>query len=263
MLTPLAVDPEPPVPVHLRPVAERRRDGATPRPASAASRGSRSRPAPPPRRPSTRSGSSGSRSSSSATSTTLFAGMVIEEAGAVPGHPQRRPHRRGGRRPTTSSKRSRWSCGGAGSTEAVRLEVADAISDEMLDLLVRELDLDENDVRAIGRRSTCAACGSCTHSTGPTSRTGRGRPSCRARIAKGIETDRPIVSVMRDRAIHGAPPVRELHHIDRGVHRAGGRRPAGAVDQDDAVPRRRRQPDHAQPDPRRRSGACRWRCSSS
>ncbi len=51
-----------------------------------------------------------------------------------------------------------------------------------------------------------------------------------------------------------SPPLRELLHVDRGVHRAGGGRSAGAVDQDDAVPRRRRQPDHPGAHPRCRAG---------
>ena len=61
--------------------------------------------------------------------------------------------------------------------KAVRLEVSEAMSDEMLDLLVRELELTRPTSTAAGRRSTSASSGSCTASTGPTSRTGRGRRS--------------------------------------------------------------------------------------
>ena len=50
------------------------------------------------------------------------------------------------RRPTTCSRRSRWSCAAAGSTAPSASRSHDAISDEMLELLVRELDLHPNDV---------------------------------------------------------------------------------------------------------------------
>ena len=74
----------------------------------------------------------------------------------------------------------------------VRLEVAASISDHVLDLLVRELDMDDQDVHAGARAcSTCPRCGrSTTRPTGPTSRTGRscrrptrGSPRARCRAA--------------------------------------------------------------------------------
>ena len=60
--------------------------------------------------------------------------------------------------------------------KAVRLEVADDISDELLDLLVRELELDaRTSSRPPGADRPQLSCCSCTGSTAPTSRTSRGR----------------------------------------------------------------------------------------
>ena len=52
---------------------------------------------------------------------------------------------------------------------AVRLEISAGITDEVRELLQRELDLGDDDTYRLRRaRSTSAACGRCTPSTGPT-----------------------------------------------------------------------------------------------
>ena len=136
---------------------------------------------------------------------------------------------------------------------AVRLEVDDAISDEMLDLLVRELDLHPNDVYRLRGTIDFSFLWQLHALDRPDLKDRPWPPITAGRIASGLEAERPIFSVMRDRAILVHHPYESFTTPHRGVHRAGRRRPAGAVDQDDAVPRRRRQPDHPSADPRRRA----------
>ena len=84
---------------------------------------------------------------------------------------------------------------------AVRLEVADSMSDDMLELLVRELDLSADDVYRI-RAPIDLRCLWQLHATDrPDLKDRPWPPMVPGRIAKGIESERPIVSVMRDRAI--------------------------------------------------------------
>ena len=88
--------------------------------------------------------------------------------------------------PTSRSTRTatrtccrRWSGSwpGAGSARPVRLEVADSMTDDVLDLLVRELDVDERDVlRVPGLLDLSSLWAAVRAWTGPTSRT---RRSCR------------------------------------------------------------------------------------
>ena len=77
-------------------------------------------------------------------------------------------------------------------------------------------------------------------------------PVTAGRIVAADEAERHLLGHPRPGAA-GAPPVRELRQQHRGVHRSGRRRPTVQSHQDDAVPRRRRQPDLAQPDPGRRA----------
>jgi polyphosphate kinase len=84
---------------------------------------------------------------------------------------------------------------------AVRLEVADTMSDEMLDLLVRELEMHENDVYRV-RAPLDLRCLWQLHALDrPDLKDRPWPPVVPGRIAKGVESERPIVSVMRDRAI--------------------------------------------------------------
>ena len=137
--------------------------------------------------------------------------------------------------------------------KAIRLEVADDISDELLDLLVRELELDLRNVSLHRSPIDLSFLWQLL---------GLDRPDLKDEPWPPVTAGRLLVRRGRrplDLRRHPppgaarAPPVRELHEQRRAVHRAGRRRPPGAVDQDDAVPRRRRQRDHPQPDPGRRA----------
>ena len=121
---------------------------------------------------------------------------------------------------------------------AVRLEAQAGMSAEMVELLVRELDLEPADVsfHATHARPDLPVAA------------GRARPSRAEGHAVAAGHRRPHRRRRRGRAQHllghprttaaGAPPVRELRQQHRELHRPGGRRPQGAVDQDDDVPRR-------------------------
>ncbi len=136
---------------------------------------------------------------------------------------------------------------------AVRLEVQDTMSAEMLELLVRELELDDADVSR-HRGLIDLTCLWQLHGARPPRAEGPAVAAGHRRAGRHGRGGRPQLLLGRARAgADRAPPVRELRQQRRAVHRRGRRRPAGAVDQDDDVPRRRRQPDRAQPDPRRRA----------
>ena len=84
---------------------------------------------------------------------------------------------------------------------AVRLEVSDTISDQMLDLLVRELEVTPADVYRL-RGPIDLGCLWQLHGVDRPDLKDRAWPPITAgRIALAEEADRPLVSVMRDRAI--------------------------------------------------------------
>ncbi len=84
---------------------------------------------------------------------------------------------------------------------AVRLEVADSMSDEMLELLVRELDLHPNDVYRLRGPIDLGFLWQLHALDRPDLKDRPWPPITPGRIAVGLEAERPIVSVMRDRAI--------------------------------------------------------------
>jgi polyphosphate kinase len=84
---------------------------------------------------------------------------------------------------------------------AVRLEVADSMSDEMLDLLVRELDLHPNDVYRLRGPINLDFLWQLHAVDRPDLKDRPWPPITPGRISVGLEAERPIVSVMRDRAI--------------------------------------------------------------
>ena len=136
---------------------------------------------------------------------------------------------------------------------AVRVEVQAGISEEMLELLLRELDLGPTDVTA-HRAPLDLTCLWQLHAL---DRAGAQGPAVAAgdrRADRRSGGSRPQHLLGHPRApADGASSVRELRQQHRVVHRPGRRRPACAEHQDDAVSSRRRQPDRAQPDPRRRA----------
>ncbi len=136
---------------------------------------------------------------------------------------------------------------------AVRLEVAESISDEMLDLLVRELEVHPADVYRLRGPIDLGFLWQVHGLDRPDLKDRPWPPITAGRIALAEEADRPLfVGDARPGDLR-PPPVRELHDEHRGLHRPGRRRPPRAEHQDDAVPGRRRQPDHPQPDPGRRA----------
>src|SRR5690606_3962011 len=85
--------------------------------------------------------------------------------------------------------------------KATRLEVADAISDELLDLLVRELELDQRNVSR-HRALIDQSCLWQLHDVDRPDLKDRPWPPLTAgRLFVAEETDRSIFSVMRDRGI--------------------------------------------------------------
>ncbi len=84
---------------------------------------------------------------------------------------------------------------------AVRLEVADSISDEMLDLLVRELALHPADVYRLRGPLDLGFLWQLLATERPDLKDRPWPPVTPGRIATGIEAGRPIMAVMRDRAI--------------------------------------------------------------
>ena len=143
---------------------------------------------------------------------TLFAGMVDRGGRRRSASPATPTSRSRTRRPTTCSRRSRWSCAGAGSTSAVRLEVADTMSDEMLELLVRELELaPRRRVPPAAARSTSSCLWQLHALDRPDLKDRPWPPVTAGRIAVAEEADRPIVLGDPRPGDHGPPPVRELH----------------------------------------------------
>ena len=128
----------------------------------------------------------------------LFAGMIIDEAAVF------RVTRNADltveeEKPTTCSKRSRWSCA-AGASNAVRLEIADTASGAMLDLLVREPSCTPRRVPLLDADRLRAVLGA------PAPRSPRPQGSAVDTDHAGahrhrLEAERSIFSVMLDRAI--------------------------------------------------------------
>ncbi len=85
--------------------------------------------------------------------------------------------------------------------KAVRLEVSESMSDEMLDLLVSELELTRPDVYRCRAPIDLGYLWQLHGVDRPDLKDRAWPPVTAGRIATAEETDRPLVSVMRDRAI--------------------------------------------------------------
>jgi polyphosphate kinase len=84
---------------------------------------------------------------------------------------------------------------------AVRLEIDDSMSDAMLDLLIRELDVVASDVYRLRGPINLRFLWQLHGLDRPDLKDRPWPPITPGRIAVGLEAERPIVSVMRDRAI--------------------------------------------------------------
>ena len=123
--------------------------------------------------------------------------------------------------------------------KAVRLEVSHDIGAEVLELLVRELDLTMDDVTFHRSPLDLSCLWQLLELERPDLKD-EPWPAVTAGPDHGGRGERsPDLRRGSPPCTDGAPSVRELHHQRRGVHLAGRRRPQGPVDQDDAVPRRR------------------------
>ena len=117
----------------------------------------------------------------------------------------------------------------------VRLEVGEDISDDMLSLLLRELEVAQEDVVVV-RALLDAVVPVAALRGGPQGTQG---PAVRARHPPRVRRARDAQERVRHAARGrraGAPPVRLLLHQRAALHRAGRGRPEGAGDQADPVP---------------------------
>ena len=137
----------------------------------------------------------------------------------------------------------------------VRLEVEDDIDPKMLELLVSELDISERGgLQASGPAGPARTVLARRHRPGRAevpgvpavhpSASGRGGDRAAGRHVRRPEAARRAA----------APPVRLVRHQRAALHRAGGRRPAGAGDQADPLPHLRRLAHRRRPDRGRRGG---------
>ena len=120
----------------------------------------------------------------------------------------------------------------------VRLEVAGDIDPHVRDLLVRELGVSRvRGLRAAGAARPPGAATWSPTSTGPSCTTRGSCPETAPPLAEA-ETAKPrdVFAALRDARRPAAPPVRLVLHERPGVPGAGGRRPARAGDQADALP---------------------------
>ena len=143
----------------------------------------------------------------------------------------------------------------------VRLEVIDTISPHVLDLLLRELDVDP---ARRGQRPRPArphrAVAARTAWTGRTSRTRRSSRHRTRAFAEGETAEERLRHPARGRRAR-APPVRLVLHQRAALHRAGRGRRERARDQADALPHVRRLPDRRRAHRRgrrRASRSSRW-----
>ena len=226
VLTPLAVDPEPPVPLHLAPVAEPRRAGrATPE--TGERRFARVKvPTNLPRFVVMPDGERfvPARAGHRRPPRPALPGHGDRGPLRLPGHPQRRPHPRGGggRRPP----RGRRDGAAAPAVPAGRCasRSTDDVDDEILELHpARARPRRRRRLPRRSARSTSAGCGRCTPSTAPTCKDPPWSPLTPPRFAARRGRATPTSSPrIRARRRARPPPLRQLHGHGRGVHPPGG-----------------------------------------
>ena len=128
------------------------------------------------------------------------------------------------------------------------------MSEHVLELLLRELDVDPDDVVTVpGLLDLTALWQLARASTGPTSRTSRSCPPPHPAFAERRDRQERLRHAARGRRAR-PPPVRLVLHERAALHRAGRRRPERARDQADALPHLGRLPDRRRAHRRGRGG---------
>ena len=170
--------------------------------------------------------------------------MEVGRAPPVPGHPQRRPHPRGGggRRPARPPSRS--SCAAAASAGPCASRSTPTVTDEVLELLQRELDLADDDVYVVHRpaRPRRAVVAARPRPARPEGRA-LGRAVTQPRLASRRRARCDIFRRPAPGRRARAPPVRLVRQ--RRSRSSSARRrddPQGPRHQAHALPHRRRQP---------------------
>ena len=146
---------------------------------------------------------------------------------------------------------------------AVRLEVQQGISGEMLELLVRELDVEEGDVSHHRAMLDMTVWFQLHGLDLPELKDTPWPPLTAGRICRAEAQDRSIFSVIRERALMVHHPYESFASSVENFISQAADDPRGAVDQDDHVPGGWRQPHRPAASSAPPSAACRWRYSSS
>ena len=134
----------------------------------------------------------------------------------------------------------------------VRLEVADDMTENMLELLLRELDVNPGDVIEVPGLLDLSSLWQIYGVDRPESEGSAVRARHPAGVRRTGNTEEHLRHVARRRCPR-PPPVRLVLHHRAAVHRTGRRGPERAGDQADAVPHVGRLPDRQRSD-RRRGG---------
>ena len=132
---------------------------------------------------------------------------------------------------------------------AVRLEVEQDMSEDVLCRLARELSVDENAVYRLPGPLDLTGLTAIADLPLPEQRYPQFVPN-----AKAVPTDTSIFAALDERDIAGTPPLRLVHDDRAATGRGGRRRPPGARHQADGVPHQRREPDRGRPHRRGRGG---------
>ena len=135
----------------------------------------------------------------------------------------------------------------------VRLEVEESIAPTVLELLVSELGVAEDEVFRLPGPLDLRGLHGIADLDREDLKYPAFVPTTHARLAE-VESAAPVdvFKATRRQRRTAAPPLRLVRDQRAAIHRAGGRRPARARDQADALPHLRRLPDHRRAHRRRR-----------
>ena len=147
--------------------------------------------------------------------------------------------------------------------KALRLEVEADMGQDLADLLATELEVGPDGVFRVGAPLDLSGLWGVYALDRPDLHGETWTPMTPPRLGdRGPRAGRALRAAARARRA-GAPPLRLVRHLGRGLRRPGGRGPGRARDQADAVPHRRRQPRSWRRSFRPPRTASRWRPSSS